>query len=50
MMKNPLYQNMSLSTIAEICGFKSLSAFSKYFRQVYGKSPTEWGEEDAYTL
>ena len=45
MMKNPLYQNMNLSDIAEMCGFKSLSSFSKYFRQVYGKSPTEWMEE-----
>jgi len=44
MMRDPLHRDMRLSTIAEICGFKSLSAFSTFFKQEYGKTPTEWGE------
>ena len=45
MMRDPLHCNMSLKNIAEICGFKSLSAFSTLFKQEYGKTPTEWVEE-----
>ena len=45
MMRDPLYRNMSLRSISEICGFKSLSAFSIFFKQVYGKTPTEWMKE-----
>jgi len=47
MMRDPLHRNMSLKNIAEICGFKSLSAFSTFFKQEYGKTPTEWGEEES---
>jgi AraC-like DNA-binding protein len=42
MMNNPLHKHMPLKSIAEICGFKSLSAFSTFFKSVYGKTPTEW--------
>jgi AraC-like DNA-binding protein len=42
MMKNPEHQHIPLRNIAEICGFKSLGAFSTFFKQVYGKTPTEW--------
>ena len=42
LMKDPLHRKMSLRNIAEICGFKSLSAFSNLFKQTYGVSPTEW--------
>ena len=45
MMRNPLYRNMSLRSISEICGFKSLSAFCTFFKQVYGQTPTEWVKE-----
>ena len=45
MMKNPQHQNMPLKNIAEICGFKSLRAFSALFKQTYSKTPTEWREE-----
>jgi AraC-like DNA-binding protein len=44
-MKNPQSRNMSLTMIAEQCGFKSLRAFGAYFKQVYGKTPTEWRKE-----
>jgi AraC-like DNA-binding protein len=42
MMQNPQHRQMKLSYIAEICGFKSLGAFSTFFKQTYGKTPTEW--------
>jgi AraC-like DNA-binding protein len=42
MMNNPQHRNMQLKNIAEICGFKSLGAFSTLFKQTYGKTPTEW--------
>ena len=42
MMRDPLHNDLNMSEIAEICGFKSLSSYSKYFRQIYGKSPMEW--------
>jgi AraC-like DNA-binding protein len=45
MMKDPLYRSMPLSSIAEICGFKSLGAFSTFFKQTYEKTPTEWLKE-----
>ena len=48
MMKNPLHRDMPLSSIAEICGFKSLRAFSTLFKQTYGKTPTEWRMELFY--
>lgn len=44
MLNNPLSRNMPLKNIAEICGFKSLSAFSNLFKQMYGKSPSDWRE------
>lgn len=47
MMKNPIYQHMQLTNIAEICGFKSLGAFSTFFKQTYGMTPTEWRETQA---
>jgi len=46
MMRDSLYRNMPLKSIAEICGFKSASAFSMFFRQVYGVAPAEWREEE----
>ena len=45
MMKEARHQTIPLSNIAEICGFKSLSAFSVLFKQTYGKTPTEWRKE-----
>jgi AraC-like DNA-binding protein len=42
MMKDPLHRQMPLKSISEICGFKSLGAFSTFFKQTYGKTPTEW--------
>jgi len=45
MMRNPLRRNMALRSISEICGFKSLSAFCIFFKQVHGKTPKEWMKE-----
>jgi len=45
MMKDRQHQNMPLKNIAEICGFKSLRAFSVLFKQTYGKTPSEWRKE-----
>jgi len=45
MMKDRQHRNMPLKNIAEICGFKSLRAFSALFKQTHGKTPTEWREE-----
>jgi len=45
MMKDPQHQKMPLKNIAEICGFKSLRAFSILFKQTHGKTPTEWRTE-----
>jgi AraC-like DNA-binding protein len=42
LMKDPQHQNTPLKIIADICGFKSLSAFSTFFKQTYGITPTEW--------
>ena len=42
MMNDPQHRHVPLKNIAEICGFKSLSAFSTFFKQTYGKTPTEW--------
>jgi len=42
MLDNPQNRPMKLHTIAVICGFKSLGAFSTFFKQTYGKTPTEW--------
>ena len=47
MMQNPQYRQMKLNHIADICGFKSLGAFSTFFKQVYGKTPTEWRKMNA---
>jgi AraC-like DNA-binding protein len=46
MMKDPIHRNTPLNSIADICGFKSLSAFSIFFKQMYGKTPSEWREEN----
>jgi AraC-like DNA-binding protein len=45
MMRDPLHRKMPLHHIAQICGFRSLSAFSVFFKQTYGKTPTEWRNE-----
>ena len=45
MMRNPLQKDIPLKSIAEICGFKSMSAFFTLFKQSYGKTPTEWRGE-----
>ena len=42
MMQDPERRKMPLKNIAEICGFKSLSAFSILFKQTHDKTPTEW--------
>ena len=38
-LKNPSY---ALSEIANLCGFASLSTFSKVFKETYGVSPTTY--------
>ncbi len=38
--------SMPLKNIAKICGFKSLSAFSIFFRQNYNASPSEWRKQN----
>lgn len=45
MMQDPAYHQIPLTNIAEICGFKSLNAFSQFFKQTYGQPPTEWRKE-----
>jgi len=40
-----LNRNMPLRSISDICGFKSVSAFCTFFKQVHGKTPTEWVNE-----
>jgi AraC-like DNA-binding protein len=46
MMQNPSHKHTPIRNIAEICGFKSMSAFSSLFKQTYGQTPTEWrGDE-----
>ena len=45
MMKDTQHRKMPLKNIAEICGFKSLRAFSVLFKQTYSKTPTEWRKE-----
>lgn len=42
MMRDAMFMNMSLGSIAEMCGFRSLSSFSTYFRQEYGVTPSEF--------
>lgn len=32
----------TLTEIAEVLGYSELSAFSRFFQRVYGKSPSEW--------
>ncbi len=44
-MEDPVYRRMPLKSVADICGFKSLSAFSTIFRQTYGTTPSEWKEK-----
>jgi AraC-like DNA-binding protein len=46
MMGNPVHRNTNLSIIAELCGFKSPSAFSTFYKQAYGTTPTEWRKEE----
>ena len=38
--------DLPLKNLAEICGFKNLGAFSTFFKQVYGKTPTEWRDKE----
>jgi AraC-like DNA-binding protein len=45
MMRDSSHRNIPLKNIAEICGFKNLSSFCTMFKQTYGKTPTEWKEE-----
>ncbi len=47
MMKAPMHRSTPLKDIAGICGFKSLAAFSTFFRNTYGKTPTEWRDENS---
>jgi AraC family transcriptional activator of mtrCDE len=46
MMQDPQHRQMKLNKIAAICGFKSLGAFSRVFKQAYGIPPTEWRNEN----
>ena len=45
MMQDPQHLQMKLNHIADVCGFKSITAFGRVFKQFYGKSPTEWRSE-----
>jgi AraC-like DNA-binding protein len=45
MLQNPQHRNISVNSISDICGFKSLSAFSTFFKQTYGTTPTEWRKD-----
>jgi len=45
MLSDPQYRNFPLSSIAEICGFKTLHAFSACFKRECKKTPTEWRKE-----
>lgn len=42
MLRDQTLGNVPLGDIAAICGIRSLSAFSKLFRQEYGISPSEF--------
>jgi len=42
MIKDPLTRRIPLKSISEICGFKSMSAFSSFFKQTHGVTPSEW--------
>lgn len=42
LMTNPSNENISLKNVAEICGFKSLSAFSNLFHKTYGVRAKDW--------
>jgi AraC-like DNA-binding protein len=46
MMRDTQHKTVPLKNIAEICGFKSMSAFSNLFKQSYGKTPTEWRQTE----
>jgi AraC-like DNA-binding protein len=37
----------SFSEIAEMVGYSELSAFSRFFQRIYGKSPSEWRIENS---
>lgn len=50
LMQDPRHSHISLKSIATICGFKSLSAFSAFFKQTYGKCPSEWGDRQTNSL
>ncbi len=39
------YTELSVTEIAERCGFKSIYYFSKYFKQTVGVAPSEYGRE-----
>jgi AraC-like DNA-binding protein len=41
-LPNPRY---SLTDISELLGFEAPSAFSRWFRQQFGTSPTQWRTE-----
>ena len=45
-MSDPACNNMLLTDIALICGFKSLKAFSTFFKQLHNISPTEWKKKN----
>ena len=45
MLRDAEHRFMPLKNIAEICGFKSLSAFSSLFKQTFGLTPSEWREQ-----
>jgi AraC-like DNA-binding protein len=45
MLSDQQHQNLPLNNLAEICGFKTINAFSAQFKREYGKTPSEWRKE-----
>ena len=44
-MSNPQYRDLPLYNVSEICGFKTVNAFSTLFKRKYGKTPSEWRKD-----
>lgn len=45
-MLDPQYDHMTLVAIAYECGFNSKSTFNIFFKNITGKTPTEWRKEN----
>ena len=39
------YSDLSITAIANACGFQSVYYFSKYFRKYTGTAPSQWGAD-----